>query len=57
MHIEYDTMECPQCKTAYGYVKIKTKQWYCRKCNTLTNLDKVDDKQGICIVPKTNQGG
>lgn len=31
-------MECPKCKTAYGYLRQKTKEWICRKCGTKTKM-------------------
>jgi len=32
-------MECNKCKTEFGYVKMTTKEWVCRKCGTATKVE------------------
>lgn len=32
------TMECTGCRSKFGYVRISTKQWVCRKCGKIQKL-------------------
>ncbi len=34
-------MKCPKCNTESGYVRSRKNEWVCRKCGTVTPLQKV----------------
>lgn len=31
--------ECEKCKSKFGYIKLKTKEWQCRSCGHCTKLE------------------
>lgn len=36
--IEENGRECERCKSRFGYLKLKTKEWQCRSCGHCTKL-------------------
>ncbi len=31
-------MKCPRCNSGYGYIRVKTKSFICRKCGKVSDL-------------------
>jgi len=43
-------MECAECKTEYGYIRMDSQEWVCRKCGQITptntqSKEKNEDNQ------------
>lgn len=36
---------CDNCGSGYGYLRIKEKQWVCRQCGNVQELDQKGDKK------------
>jgi len=45
-------MECPKCKTEFGYFRLETNEWVCRKCGKISKFrlnEKVKPSKEIVI--------